>query len=294
MFKQLINNIFLRAFVLTKYNLVLFIPFFIFLIVVGFIILPISNMAGTPPVFYIFFVLPALLAVFLSGWLNMFKKCVETPSDENQTSTNRTEDSFLLFREFFPGVGKYFLKIALGILIYFFLFNIFMLVMETVFMTFLGGFESFTPQELLQSARSSSDFSAFWENISHSDKIKLYKVFGLEAISTLFFMFLTMFWFQIIIIEDMFPLKAFLKGLKTITQKPWMAFIVFATGVGTVLFVLFIGAIVSVNAIIQLLTLIIFVYTIVYFLVLTFVYLEKYGLQEKNTGHIRPHSDGQD
>ncbi|OGI03966.1 MAG: hypothetical protein A2Y25_01035 [Candidatus Melainabacteria bacterium GWF2_37_15] len=294
MIYQLINNIFLQSFSLVKYNLVLFLPFFIFLLVTGFVFMPVASISGSPSVFYMFLVMPSLLAVFLSGWLNMFKICVETSTDENLAGEKRTENSFILFREFFPGVGKYFLKIAIGILIYFFLFNIFMLVLERVLMSLLGDFESFSSKELVGSLSNSATAAAFWETISSEDKIKLFKIVGLESFFTLFFLYLTMFWTQLIVLKEIFPIKAFIQSFKTVIKDPINTFIIFISGSSLILLVIFVGAIVSVNPLLQLFALILFVLVIIYFLMLMFVYLEKFGIQEKINSNSGPNSNGQD
>ncbi len=294
MINRLVNDIYLQAFSLLKYNLVLFIPFFLFLLVAGSILLPTSNMSSAPPIFYLFFVLPALLAVFLSGWLNMFKKCVQVFADENKEPEKRTEESFLLFKEFFPGVGKYFFKIALGLLIYFFLFNIYMLVLETIIMSLLGGFESFIPEEFSHSMKSQQAAVAFWEGISQPDRVKLFKIAGLEFVFTFIFMYLTMFWVQIIVIKEGLPLKSLVRSVKTVIGNPLSTFILFVSGFSFILLVVFIGAIVSVNPLFQLLFLILFVTTVIYYLMLTFIYLEKHELHERINSPGRSDRNGQD
>lgn len=259
-----INKNFSQAFSLVKYNLVLFLPFFMFLLVIGFL-------RGS----YALFIVPAVIAVFLSGWLNMFKQCTEMPTDENLSGDKRTEDSFLLFREFFPGVGKYFVKITFGILIYFILFYILMFALETLFMSLLGEFDTFSRQDLIDSMKSPIATTAFWSKLDYSDKIKIFRIAGLEALSTLLFFYFTMFWMQIIVIKDSYPLKALLHSFITIIKDPVNTFIIFISGISSLLFIIFVGAILSMNPLFQLLILFLFVFIIVYFVMVTFIYLER-------------------
>lgn len=298
MFYRLINNIFLQAFSLVKYNLVLFIPFFLFLLVTGFVLLPLSSKSGGPSVFYILlFIIPALLAVFLSGWLNMFKACVEATTDGNLAESKRTEDSFLLFKEFFPGVEKYFVKIALGILNFiclFLLFNLFMRILEMVIISLLGGFDSFSQYDLWKYMSNAKEASTFWDNISSSDRIKIYKIAGLEALITLCFFYLTMFWIQILVIQEIYPIKALRQSFRTVIKDPVSTLLIFISGISSILLVIFVSAILSINPLIQLLSLILFVFVLIYFLMLTFIYLEKYGIQEKINSNSRPDSLEQD
>ena len=143
------KTIYLQAFSLIKYNLVLFFPFLLFLLIMGLILIPLGSAGGSLSLFYIFFIFISLMAVFLSGWLNMFKKCVYSTVNENLTAEQRTLDSLSLYKEFFPGVGKYFTKIALGLLIYFFLFNFLIFILKMLLISSPETFESFTQKELI-------------------------------------------------------------------------------------------------------------------------------------------------
>lgn len=265
-----INNSFLQAFTLVKNNLILLIPFFMFLLVAGFILMP-----GSSPIYFLL-TMPALLAVFLSGWLNMFKNCIKIPLRNRQEEDKQAEYSLGAFKEFFPGVGKYFLKIGTGILFYILLFNIFMLVLEVLMMGFLGPFESFTQDNLSEVMKNRELAQQFWEGISQADKTRLFQIAVFETIFSSIFVYFTMFWPQIIVLEEVHPIQAFLRGFNIIKNDLTLTFILFIAGLTSVILAIFINLLFSVNPLLQLISMILFVFVIVYFIMLSFVYLDRY------------------
>ena len=275
-----INNLFQRTFSLVKYNLVLTFPFLVFWLILGFLLLPLTTGGGNGGILFTFFLLAALIAAFLGGWLNMFKKCVETPTDENLPDDKRTYDSFWLFREFFPGVGKYFGKMFLGVLIYFFLFNIFMLVLEMIIVPIFGTFESFTQQEMMTALQDPDTTARFWEDISAADKSRIFKIAGFEIIFTFLFAYLTMFWSQLVVLKDFYPIKALIESFHTVIKNPSRTSVIFILNVVLILTVFFIGAILMVNPIFKLIMILLFVYALVFFVMMTFLYLERYEESE--------------
>ncbi len=274
-----INELFQRTFSLVKYNLVLTLPFLLFWLILGFVMLPLTSGGAGRGIFFTLILIVGLIAAFMSGWMNMFKKCIETSVDENLPDDKRTTDSFWLFKEFFPGVGKNFVNIALGILIFFFLFNIFMLILEAIIMPFLGHFESFTHQEMLNAMENSDKTVQFWHSISDSDKSRIFKIAGIEIISTFIFAYLTMFWAQLAALKEIYPIKAFIESIKIVIKDPCKTSLIFFPCFFLILAVFFIGAILILNPIIKLLMILLFVYALIFYVMMTFLYIERY----KNT-----------
>ncbi|HSA06232.1 MAG TPA: hypothetical protein P5556_03555 [Candidatus Gastranaerophilales bacterium] len=276
-----LKSLFQHNFSLVKYNLILTMPFFAFWLVLGFVLAPLSSARAGNGVFFTLFLILALKAAFLSGWLNMFKKCVETSVDQNLPDEKRTADSFWLFREFFPGVGKYFGKMILGLSIYFILFNIMMLTVEMTIIPIFGAFESFSPQDMINSMESHDKVLAFWKTISDSDKLKIFKIVGFECIFMFMFFYLTMFWSQLLILTEISPLRSFVASIKAIIRDFAKTFPVFFLNLSLILTIFFIGVIMVMNPIIKLVTILLFVYSLISYVMMTFLYLEKYGKIEK-------------
>ncbi len=272
-----INDLFARTFSMVKYGMVLTLPFLIFWLLSGFMLFPLVSGGAGLEIFFTFLLFLGIIAAFLSGWLNMFKRCAETSVDENLPDDKRTLDSFDLFREFFPGVGKYFGKMVIGVVVYFFLFNIIMLILEAAIIPFFGPFESFSQQELIEAMKDPDKTISFWNSISGSDKEKIFKIVGLESIFTFLFLYLTMFWAQLVVLEGIYPLKAIRKSFKTIIKAPVRTVIIFLLNFILVFIVFFIGVILVANPLIKLLMILLFVYALVFYVMMTFLYLEKYG-----------------
>ncbi len=274
-----INSLFSYTFSRVKYSMVLTLPFLTFWLLLGFILLPLTS--GGQGVIFTIILLVGLTAAFMSGWLNMFKKCAEFPVDENLSEDKRTVDSFSLFSEFFPGVGKNFGKMALGVIIYFFLFNIMILVIEVAIIPIFGSFESFSPQEMMKALETPDKTIAFWNEISESDKSRIFQIAVLEFIFGFLFVYLTMFWAQLVILRDFYPLKAIAQSVKTVINDPVRTGIIFFLNFILVLTVFFAGAILIVNPVFKLVMILVFVYALVFYVMATFLYLERYTEPEQ-------------
>jgi len=271
------NKLFQRTFSLVKYNMVLTIPFLLFWLILGFVLLPLNSGGAGQGIFFTLILLAGIIAAFLAGWMNMFKRCVETSVDENESEDKRTTDSFWLFREFFPGVGKYFGKMILGILIYFFLFNIMMLIVEMAIIPLFGSFESFSQQEMVKSLEDTDKTAQFWKSISSADKTRLFQIAGIEVLFTLLFFYLTMFWAQLVVLKELYPIKAIVESVKAAIKQPVETGTIFLLNFTLVLIVFFIGAILIANPLVKLIMILLFVYALVFYVMATFLYLEKEG-----------------
>lgn len=288
------NQLLPQTFSLIRDNLVLPIPFLVFLLLLGFVLAPLTSASSMLAFAYMLFVAVALFAVFLSGWLNMFKTCVHNASNNEKLSKEEIAiNSFSLFKEFLPGVGKYFTKIALGLLFYILLYNFLMLILETIFAYFFGTF-AFDKNTLVNNINNPSAAQDFWANISDSDKSKIMKLTVVEGIITFLYCYLTMFWVQFVLIKDLYPLRAFVKSAQKVIMNPFGALFVFLSGFMGIFSVLFFSAILSKDSPFQLLVLFLLVYAIVFYIMLTFLYLEKSEEHKKSNCPGRTDSVRQD
>ncbi len=273
---QEIKDIYLRSFSMVKYNMVLTLPFLLFWLILGIVLIPLTS-AGGGSVVYTLSLLACLIAAFISGWFNMFKKCVGMSVDENAPDDKRTSDSFYLFKEFFPGVGKYFTKIILGILMIFFLYSILMLLLESIVIPMLGTFDTFSQQEMADSLRNTKDATEYWKGLSSSDQSKMLNIAGIELVSSLLFGYITLFWAQLVVLKEIYPLAALIESVKLIKKDPARTFIVFLSSVVLLSAMIFIGALFALNPLIKLVFILLFVYSLIFVVMMTFLYLEKYG-----------------
>jgi len=264
-----------RAFVMVKYNMALTLPFLLFWLILGFMLTPMGSGGGAAIYALLLFV--GLLAAFLSGWFNMFKKCTETSVDQNEPNDKRVSDPFYLYKEFFPGVGKYFTKIILGIVMIFLLFNILMFMLEVILMPMLATFDSFSREEMGEALKGAEAITEFWGGISDSDKAKLIKIIGIEFIFSILFIYLTMFWAQLVILEENYPIKTLKKSVMTIIKDPARTSIIFFGNAIFISVINFISIIMAMNPLIKLVFILLLVYAFIFYVMMTFLYLERYG-----------------
>jgi len=256
-----------RTFNLVKVNQVLIMPFLLFLLLVVIIL---SPLGGINP--FVMVALIALISVFLAGWLNMFHMCLENSQDDSLSDEQKTLNSLNLYKEFFPGVGKYFQKIFWGILMFLLLINL----VESSILYLFGHFKSFSMEKLPQSLNTKADIMAFWNKISHSDKMKLYKLAAVDLSFIAILSYLTMFWTQFVIVEDKSPLDAFVSSFKAVLKDPINTFLIFAVTLAGFIAVFALNFTLSPNILTQLLILMLFAYIIVYFIMMSFLYFERY------------------
>ncbi|OGH98667.1 MAG: hypothetical protein A2039_03150 [Candidatus Melainabacteria bacterium GWA2_34_9] len=263
----LIHKLIPRTFDLVKVNQVLVMPFLMFLLLV---IVVLSPVVGINP--FILVAVIALKSVFLSGWLNMFHMCLENTNNENLSDEQKTLNSLNLYKEFFPGVGKYFQKIFWGVLIFLLVVNL----VESVIFHFLGNFKSFSLENLPQTLGTKADFISFWNKINHVDKIKILKIAAIDMSFVGVLSYLTMFWTQSVVAEEKNPINAFIASIKTVLNDPINTFLIFAFMIISFIFVFGLNLVLGENIIGQLLTLMLFAYVIVYYTMMTFLYFERY------------------
>lgn len=272
--KFVVNNLIPRTFSLIKVNQVLIMPFLIFLLLV---VIVLSPAAGMNP--FVLVAVIALKGVFLSGWLNMFHMCLENANNDNLPDEQKTISSLNLYKEFFPGVGKYFQKIFWGLLYGIIIFILFVNIGEAITLHFLGGFKSFSPENLIQTvhgATTNADIIAFWHKISHADKVKIIKLVSIDLFFVAIFSYLTMFWTQFVIVEDKNPVNAFVLSIKAVLNDPINTFSIFICTLISFIFVFVLKAVLGANILSQLLILMLFAYVIVYYTMMNFLYFERY------------------
>jgi len=265
--KIIFNKLISRTFNLIKVNQVLIMPFLLFLLLV---VIVLSPLGGVNP--FVLIALIALKSVFLSGWLNMFHMCLENSQDDALSDEQKTLNSLNLYKEFFPGVGKYFQKIFWGIL----MFLLFINLLESSIFYLFGNFKSFSMEKLPHALNTKADIMAFWSKISHSDKMKLYKAAILDLSFVGLFSYLTMFWMQFVIVENKSPLNAFVSSIKAVFKDPINTFLIFVSTLICFIAVFILNITLSSNILTQLLTLMLFAYIIVYFTMMSFLYFERY------------------
>ncbi|MEW5970252.1 MAG: hypothetical protein AB1706_10320 [Pseudomonadota bacterium] len=228
----------------------------------------------------------ALLSIILNaGWYNMFYKATNNPVNPNLTKVEQTVKSFELFKEFFPGVALYFYPFLLGSLIYFALIAILYLITYSIGIDHIGIPSGVSWAKFIDPEQTYNSLQEYIENLSPGIKYQI-ALWELLIMATIFIQFivnyLTMFWAQLILINSVNPVKAFIDSFKTVFKHPLRSFIICLSYsfmlqvcflVFSIPFILF-----------QLLGIVSYIYTITFFNLMIFVYL---GKKEENNNCSR-------
>lgn len=269
-----IETLFRGSFNLLKHNMVLSLPFLAFWLIIGFVLISLTN--GAARLFSLLLLL-GITSAFISGWFNMFKRCVERPVNENQPEREQVEDSFYLFKEFFPGVGKYFVNILVGLMLFLLIFNFLMLLTENLSMHLLGNFESFSTEEMMKALQQPSSIQDFWKSISDADKSKIITIALIELALTVLMIYLTMFWAQFVVLKEVSPLKGFLSSIAITIKDFFRTFVIFVLNALLLGGVFLLSAVLGLNPILRLVMILLFVYALVFYILMTFLYIERHS-----------------
>lgn len=111
-----------KAFNITKNNIIIAQPLVIFMLIITLTTAALTQQ--TNKIAYIIFAAANVLlcTAFFAGWFYMIKKAVEhnkkVENNEYKDDKEAAEASFALGKEFFPGVGEYFLPMTFTIIAY--------------------------------------------------------------------------------------------------------------------------------------------------------------------------------
>ena len=274
---MILKQLFSNTYYLVKNNLILVQPLLIFFLVLSILVSPVAFSGGINIAVIIMFASVAgLFCAFWAGWYNMFHKSIEYVDKLNITPEEKALNSLNLFKEFFPGVGKYFLKIVLGFIIYFIFIVVLILVIQLIGDKFIGFPQSINADEMMKAASNSDKVLALLHKITPADKIKIMQWDLLGIIIIGFFSYITMFWTQAVISEGKRPFKAYWESIKTVFKNPVATMVIYSSQCAGIIGVSFISAAYSLNVVIQFIALVVLTLVIIYFTMMSFLYFERY------------------
>ncbi len=259
-----------QAFKVTKDNIILAQPLVLYLVVVSLTSAGLSRVPASP-VFWVFFGANILLSTaFFAGWFYMCAKTVEHEKTEYKSPEEKSIASVKLIKNFFPGVGEYFLSVTSAILLYTGIFAI------ILFLAFKAG-THFIPNPYINfakimAAQTPAQMQDYIMTLTPV-QIKLLNLWFMYMGGVSFvYTFLTMFWFPALIFDTKNPFSAFWKNLKFIFKN-------FFGALGIVAYLYFMNFIVSainavsgVNIVLSIISLVVTFYFMTYCIVLIFLY----------------------
>jgi len=290
----IIKELFRNTSKLVRYNIILVQPLLIFFFILTLLLSPVfssgKNILYSPAGFIMIISIAGLICAFMAGWFSMFHKSMELLSKPAPTREERASHSINLFKEFFPGVGKHFTNIVLGIVFGLILYFI------IVALTLIIGKGTGMTHGI--SLISHDNIKKIMDSFDDSQLTRLHSKITLIAIIIRFlFLYLTMFWMQAIISEDKNPITAYIESIKTVLKNPVATLTIFLSNFGCLFVLCFILSFLNTTKfnsesflgfIIQFSGQVFLFMIIIYFTMMNFLYFEKYS--KKNISISRPHS----
>lgn len=228
-----------------------------------------------------------LFIAFASGWFAMFAKVAQNYKDDPKI-VEKKEYSFVLLKEFLPGVGRGFLPFLGASILYFLLFAAMVALIFVIGVKFIG-VPSNVPADYMSMISNKQALLEFQHSLSKVDMLKYVKWNILYLFFGNIFTILTMFWAPFMLLCTLNPLKAFWMNLKLLFKKPAQVLLLFVIyiSINTLLslFSLFVGT----NFLLQLVLMTLMFLFMLYFLMLLFVFVED---NNENTRSCRLDSVG--
>lgn len=261
-----------RAFEITKDNIILAQPLVLYLVIIS---LTTAGLAHVPNqnAFYAFLVANVLLSTaFFAGWMYMTSKTIELSKQEFEKPEEKSFASLKLIKDFFPGVGEYFLPMTITIALYLGIFGIIM------FLAYKAGLHLLPHPQVdwakMLAAQTPEQMQKFIFALSMPQLKALNLWFMFMGLISSVYAFLTMFLFPALIYNSKNPFLAFWINLKFIFNN-------FLGSLGVLIFLFALNMIVStfsvlmnINVILSIIGLVISFYFMTYCLVLIFLYYD--------------------
>lgn len=272
-----------KAFNITKNNIIIAQPLVIFMLIITLTTAALTQQ--TNKIAYIIFAAANVLlcTAFFAGWFYMIKKAVEhnkkVENNEYKDDKEAADASFALGKEFFPGVGEYFLPMTFTIIAYVVVYAL------ILFFSYKSGLR-FLPHphinwsEFMTAANSTPmEMQKYVMTLSFDQlkAINLWMLFLGGAASV--FAFLTMYLFPAVYDKKEFfvltPFSAFNRNLIFVFKNFLGSFAIIVFLFFLNMFLSILSIFFSINIILSIAGLIISFYFMTYAVVLIFLYYEE-------------------
>ena len=281
-------NFIKKSFDITKENIVLAQPLIIFMIVLSFTLAGL-GMQTNRILFYVFLVANILLCTaFFAGWFYMIKQGIyfhkRVENGEYKKQEEKAEASFALGKEFFPGVGEYFLQMTGTFILYSLIFAGVVYLSYRIGVNILPNPHIDFDKLYKASASSPVEMQKYLYGLSFA-QLKALNIWMLFVTGVLsLFSFITMFLFPAVFDnqkqekQELFvltPFLAFKRNIVFLFKNFWGAIgvIIFLFVLNTVLSIL--SVFFNLNIILAIIGLLISFYFMTYAVILVFLYYEE-------------------
>ena len=266
-----------KAFELLRDNIIIIQPLIFYLLILGFVSRPIT-LDGTYTHASIFALIVSVLftAAFLAGWFYIVKLAISMKNEVYETPEEKNLAALSLLKQFFTGVGEYFVPVLFGFLIFVLAFIGFLFLAYKIGLHYIGTPE-LTPQ--LVKALNSGSYKAISDLVSAPESYQSLKTlsywgFYITGLSVIF-SFLTMFYAPAVLYDTRNPFKAIFLNFKFL-------FLNFFGSLIIILFLTFLNTLVSIfnllsamNIIFAIISLLLMFLYMSYYVMLVFLYYEE-------------------
>lgn len=275
-----------KAFNITKENIIIAQPLIIFLLIISFTLGALTQQ--TNKIYYLVFSTANILlcTAFFAGWFYMIKKAIfhnkRAENNEYRNNEDKIAASNALGKEFFPGVGEYFLSITYTTIVYVIVYGLLM------FVSYKAGLELLpnphvNMQDFMAAANSTpAEMHKYVYSLSFEQlkAMNMWMLFIGGILSA--FTFLTMFLFPAVYDKKETGFKMLLTPFIAFNRNLVFIFKHFIGSLGILIFLFFLNIVFSVlsllfsiNIILSIIGLIISFYFMTYAVVLIFLYYEE-------------------
>lgn len=275
-----------KAFNITKENIIIAQPLIIFLLIISFTFGALTQQ--TNKIYYLVFSTANLLlcTAFFAGWFYMIKKAIshnkKAENNEYKNNDDKLAASNALGKEFFPGVGEYFLSITYTTIVYVIVYGLLMFVSYKAGLELLSN-PHINMQDFMAAANSTpAEMHKYVYSLSFEQlkAMNMWMLFIGGILST--FTFLTMFLFPAVYDKKESGFKMLLTPFIAFNRNLVFIFKHFVGSLGILIFLFFLNIVFSVlsllfsiNIILSIIGLIISFYFMTYAVVLIFLYYEE-------------------
>lgn len=207
-----------EAFKITNYNIILTIPLILFVKIFDlYSVFTGYSIDSIPKIFITSFVVLLMFGIFCSAWLFLIKGAVEISKKIFVIDSDRTKETFNLFKSVFKGIHKYFLSFV-GVYAVFAVIQIILSpVVYIAGIELIGNLDSVSltnAQDLaLQAANENNSMAVLIDSLTPEQIIFFAKWSLLFMLMTSVVMYLLMLWIPEILYNTLNPIKALFKSI---------------------------------------------------------------------------------
>lgn len=267
-----------NSFILLKDNIVILQPLVLYVLIIGILIKPAMSMH----VFNIYSIL-LLISIFLftiafiAGWFYMAKVAISNRNIVYDSLEDKNIASLNLLKQFFTGVGEYFLPMALTIILYVVFFIAFSFIAYKAGLHIIGKPQFDIETIKYFSGMNPEELQKYLAAASVSDKviISFYNWSLYFSFVSLLFSIITVFWFPIIFYKTKNPFMAYFYNIKFTFYNilDVSIIVIFLTLINLLLS--FINIFASLNIVLSVISLLLMFVYMNYYILLVFLYYDE-------------------